>query len=205
VQSKVLGTDFLFGNQGMPLIGNTATCYGLVSIVLHWLSFLMVCGLFALGLYMVGLTYYDPLYHVLPEWHKLWGVVLALITLVRLLWKVFNPRPKLLSGRRWEVYLARGMHALLYCLLLLLFLTGYLITVAEGKALSAFEYTLVPALLELSPQQADWAGVLHRGIAWLLMSMIGLHGAAACKHHFIDRDSTLMRILIIKDNSQNRS
>lgn len=189
----------------MPLLGNTTTGYGLVSIILHWLSFLMVCGVFAVGFYMVELTYYDPLYHELPEWHKLWGFALALTTLIRLLWKAVNPRPELLSGRRWEVLMARSMHGFLYCLLLLLFLTGYLMTVAEGKALTAFEFTLMPALLELNPQQVDLAGVLHWGIAWLLMAMMGLHGAAACKHHFIDRDQTLIRMLSIKNTDQNRS
>ena len=99
---------------------NTETQYGVVSIVLHWLSFLLVAALFGVGLYMVDLTYYDPLYHELPQWHKLFGVVLAVLSLARILWRILSRSPTILAAAGWQVAAARSVHWALYLLLLLL-------------------------------------------------------------------------------------
>lgn len=180
------------------MFNNTETQYGVVSIVLHWLSFLLVAALFGVGLYMVDLTYYDPLYHELPQWHKLFGVVLAVLSLARILWRILSRSPTLLAAAGWQVAAARSVHWALYLLLLLLPLTGYLISTAEGSDLSAFGWTLLPGLFELSPALADWAGSLHLWTAWGLIGLATVHALAAFKHHFVDRDSTLIRMVYIK-------
>ncbi len=179
----------------MVQLRNDERAYGWISIGLHWLSFLMAVGLFAVGLYMVGLTYYDPLYHQLPEWHKLAGAVLALPTLLRLGWVLLNRPPPLLADSPWQRLMARGVHGVLYLLLLALPITGYLITTAEGDALAAFNLTLLPAITTFDPHTVDWAGRLHLWSGWALILVAAVHGLAALKHHFLDRDTTLIRML----------
>ncbi|MEE2732299.1 MAG: cytochrome b [Pseudomonadota bacterium] len=180
------------------MLANSESGYGLVSVLLHWLSALLTILLFGVGLYMVGLSYYDPLYHELPEWHKSVGVVLALLSLFRVVWRVLSGPPAPLAEKRWQGAAARLVHATMLALLILLPVTGYFIVTAEGKPLMVFELTLLPALLELTPNQTDLVGRWHLWGAWALIGLAALHAAAALKHHFIDADRTLIRMLTIK-------
>ena len=73
---------------------NTPKRYGWISISIHWISAITVIAMFALGLWMVDLTYYDEWYRTAPLLHKGVGVMLLLLTLFRLLWKWLNPKPQ---------------------------------------------------------------------------------------------------------------
>ena len=188
IQAEGLGT----------LLKNTISTYGTVSVLVHWLSALLAFGLFGLGLYMVELSYYDPLYHELPEWHKSLGAALAVLTLFRIFWRMATTTPELLTKQPSQIFAARVAHALLLLFLLLLPITGYLIVTAEGKALLLFDLALLPAWLELTPEQTDWVGRLHLWSAWGLIGLALGHSVAALKHHFIDADRTLIRMVNIK-------
>lgn len=169
--------------------------YGWISIFLHGLSALLALGLLAEGAYMVTLTYYDPLYHRLPHWHKVAGVNLLLLTLIRLLWLASGPRPALLPAPRWQQHLARLAHIGLYGLLFVPGLTGYLIATAKGQPLEGLPGLPLPALLPLSGETADRLGALHRWSAYALGALALLHAAAALWHQFVLRDGTLRRML----------
>jgi len=84
---------------------------------------------------------------------------------------------------------------LLYLLLLAIVLSGYLISTAKGQGISVFGWFELPALITDLPQQADIAGKAHYWLAMILLGCIALHALGALKHHFIDRDSTLRRML----------
>ncbi len=176
---------------------NTAEGYGLGAIIAHWASAIAVLALYPLGLYIVSLTYYDPAYRIVPHWHKSLGVLLVLAVLVRLLWRLINTRPRELpEHQRWEQRLAKGVHALLYALLLIVPVTGYLISTADGRSISVFGWFEVPALVtDLVSNQEDIAGWWHFWLATALVTLVGLHALGALKHHFIDRDNTLLRII----------
>lgn len=173
---------------------NTRTGYGLINIMLHWLIAVWVVGLFALGLYMVGLGYYDPWYHRGPALHKSLGLLLFAALVLRLLWRFINPVPYSLAKRRWERSAASIGHGLLYLVLFLVILSGYLIAAADGRAIAVFDWFSVPALRFLE-RQADLAGDFHEVLAWCLIGLAVVHSLAALKHHFIDRDPTLVRML----------
>ncbi len=66
---------------------NTRSGWGIVSIVLHWLSALTIVGLFVLGWGMTGLGYFDPWYNLGPWWHSSIGILLLFATLLRLAWR----------------------------------------------------------------------------------------------------------------------
>ena len=67
-------------------------------------------------------------------------------------------------------------------------------TTADGRGIAVFGLFEVPATLTSIPDQADVAGAIHEYLAWALVIFAGLHALAALKHHFIDRDATLVRM-----------
>lgn len=178
------------------MLRNNDHSFGWVSITLHWLTALAVLGLFPLGLYMTTLTYYDPLYHQLPFIHRSVGVLLFIAIIARLAWRLGNPPPRPLpSHAAWERRLARVTHALMYALLIAVMVSGYLMSTADGHAVSVFGWFDVPATITSIPGQEDVAGDVHLLLAIALMVLVALHVAGALKHHFIDRDVTLWRIV----------
>lgn len=175
---------------------NTAKGYGRISIAVHWLSALTVFSLFGVGLYMMSLSYYDPLYRTLPFWHKSFGLALLILTIVRLLWKVSNPKPQPLPNHsRATVWLATLGHYALYLLMLTIMVSGYLISTADGRSIAFFGWFEVPALITGIEGQEDIAGLVHFYLAWGLVILAAGHGLAAIKHHTVDKDDTLRRMI----------
>ncbi|WP_258405658.1 cytochrome b [Shewanella zhangzhouensis] len=172
---------------------NRASGYGWFAIGIHWVMAVLILGLFALGLWMVELNYYSQWYRVAPYWHKgLGGVVFALL-LLRLAIRLGDQQPSAL-GKGTEVVLAKIVHLALYLLPLGLVISGYLISTADGRALELFELVSIPSLVSF-PGQEDSAGQIHSVLAWLLIALVSAHALAAIKHHVINRNATLLRIL----------
>lgn len=175
---------------------NSPAGYGLVAICLHWLIALAVIGLFTLGVWMTDLGYYDPWYRSAPALHKGIGVILFLTMLIRVLWRVLNVRPDAEPGLGvLKRKIADAAHILLYLLLFAVMTSGYLISTADGRPIDVFGLFAVPAVIANLPNQEDLAGVLHWYLALALIALAGLHALAALKHHFIDRDRILMKML----------
>ena len=178
------------------MLKNTATEYGRVTIALHWLVALAVISLFGLGLWMTSLDYYDAWYKRGPELHKGIGVLLFLVVAFRLAWRWLNPVPAPEpTHAAWERRLAGIAHAALYVLLFAVMIAGYLISTADGRPIDVFGLFSVPATLSGLENQEDIAGEIHEILAFLLIGLTLLHAAGALKHHFIDRDRTLRRML----------
>lgn len=180
------------------MLSNTQTQYGLISTYIHWLSAIMVFSLFAVGFWMVDLTYYSEWYKTAPYYHKAFGLTLFLITLFRIVWKVTNPTPKEIGNNTLEQKIAKFAHLALYGLLLLIMFSGYLISTADGRGIDLFNIVTIPSMGELFNKQEDLAGDIHEIAAYTIMVMVGLHILAALKHHFIDKDDTLKRITKFK-------
>ncbi|MEB0092578.1 cytochrome b [Pseudomonas sp. CCI1.2] len=175
---------------------NSSSRYGLVSMVLHWGVAVVVFGLFALGLWMVGLDYYDTWRKAAPDLHKSIGITLFAVMLFRVVWRLFSPAPpKLSTYGKWTRLGATFGHVFLYVGLFATMFAGYLISTADGVGISVFGLFEVPSLIDSIPDQADVAGDVHLYLAWILVIFSVLHGLAALKHHFIDRDATLTRML----------
>jgi len=174
---------------------NTYQTYGWVAIVVHWLMFPLVLFLLLEGVYMVTLSYYEPLYHILPDWHKRLGVLAFVLTLFRVLWSLTNKSPFLLTASHAQRAAARGAHGLLYLLLLVMGITGYLMTTAEGQGIPLFAGTSLPPLSLISAEGVMLLGTAHRWSAYFMAALIFVHAAAALLHHFYYRDKTLVRML----------
>lgn len=175
---------------------NTTKTYGWPAIAIHWLSAFTVFGLFGLGLWMHELDYYHEWYRTAPFIHKSVGLLLFAVTVLRLGWILANPKPQPPAGSPvWEEWVAKITHGLLYLLLLLVMISGYLISTADGRGISVFGWFEVPALPWTVDEQEDIAGEIHEVLAFTLIGLVVLHAAAAFKHHFLNRDETFRRML----------
>ncbi|WP_417566354.1 cytochrome b [Marinobacter sp.] len=177
-------------------IRNTASSYGLVAIAIHWLVALVVFGLFGLGYWMVDLTYYHDWYNRAPDIHRSVGILLLAVMVFRVIWKSLNVSPASPpEHKRWEVRSAHLGHGLLYVLIFVALVSGYLISTADGSSVSVFGWFEVPSVTGQVKGMEDIAGTVHYWTTWAILGLALVHAAGALKHHFIDRDPTLRRML----------
>lgn len=177
-------------------IRNSYERYGWVAVTIHWLVAMVVIGLFALGYWMVGLTYYDDWYKQAPDIHRSVGILLLVLMVLRVIWRLTNITPKPLpSHKRWEVASAHAAHSLLYLLLFVAMVSGYLISTADGSAIDVFGWFSVPSVTGQIKGLEDTAGTVHYWSTWAIVALAAVHAAGALKHHWLDRDQTLRRML----------
>lgn len=175
---------------------NTHNTYGWVSISLHWLMAILLIGMYFVGDYMRGLTYYDPLYHTLPYWHKSLGILLGFAILFRIIWSLTNPKPAPTQAVPSFMHqLAKLGHLSLYALVIVLIISGYLISSAKGQGIEVFGWFEIPALLASNEQRGELAGEVHEIAASLFMLLVAVHALAAIFHHVYWKDNTLTRML----------
>ncbi|SMF40092.1 cytochrome b561 [Alteromonadaceae bacterium Bs31] len=177
-------------------LGNTNDSYGLVAVLLHWVTALAVVFLFALGLWMVDLDYYNSWYQLAPNIHKSVGFVLVLAVLFRLFWRLSQLTPQSpATHKAWERMLAKLMHVFFYIAIISMFFSGYFITTGKGQALHVLGFISIPAVIDNMDNVKDIASEVHEISAYTIIVAVALHALAAIKHHFIDKDKTLARML----------
>ena len=177
--------------------------YSIVAIGFHWTIAIAVIGLVWLGAWMVGLTYYDPWYNDSLALHKAIGIALLVLVLAKFFWKFADRKPDF--GAEVKPYERLGaivMHLFLNTLIVLIPVTGYLISTSEGAGIDMFGLVVLPALFDISGQVRDVAIEIHFYLAYGGIALAAIHAGAALKHHVIDKGSTLTRMLIPRSRSQ---
>ncbi len=178
---------------------NTENGYGTVAIVMHWVVAVSFFALFGLGFWMVDLGYYDQWYKKGPDLHRSVGILLSMLVIARLIWRVKQVNPKPIATYSKLVRRSSHlMHITLYVLLFVIFVSGYFISTADGRGIDVFTWFTVPGFGELFDEQADIAGTIHKYVAYGTLALVALHAVAAFKHHFVDKDDTLRRMLSSK-------
>jgi cytochrome b561 len=163
--------------------------------LLHWLIALLVFGLLAVGLYMTGLKT-TPQKIQLYMTHKSVGLTVLLLMCGRLLYRWRNPAPALPEAMpAWQKHMAALTHVMLYLLLLAMPISGWLMNSASGFPMKYFGWFRVPDLIARDAERLAFFKAAHEYIAWSLMAFIVLHVLAALKHHFLNRDDVLRRML----------
>ena len=176
--------------------------YGIVSSGFHWAIALAIVGLVGLGAWMVGLTYYDPWYYDSLALHKAIGIVVLALALAKFGWKLVDRNPGFgPEVKPHERAGATAMHWLLNALMVLLPVTGYLISTSESAGIDMFGLFDVPALVDVTAETRDLAIDIHFYVAYGGIALVGMHIIAALRHHFVDRGSTLRRMLIPRSRS----
>ena len=162
---------------------------------LHWLMAVMLFGLLALGLYMTDLPL-SPEKLKLYSWHKWAGVTVFLLLLFRLLWRIKNPPPPLPESMPKALQLvAHAGHFGLYALMFAIPLSGWLMSSAKGFQTVYFGVLQIPDLIEKNKELGHLLAEVHETLSWLFIILLVGHIAAALKHHFIDKDDILIRML----------
>ena len=174
---------------------NTSNRYGLIFRFLHWLTVALVVGMLMGGAIMTALPS-GGLKSLIYDIHKSIGVVIFLVTALRLTWRLFNPPPRELGRSAVSNYLARVLHVCLYILLFLQPLFGMLMSQSFGYPVSVFGWFELPGLIWQAPALGRFFQEVHAVTALVLAVAVSAHAAAALKHHFFDRDRTLMRMMV---------
>jgi len=171
-----------------------ADYWGRFSIALHWLTFVLVLGLAIVGLTMGDLPTGKLKLQVFAL-HKSFGLTVLGITALRILWRVFERRPKLMPGPLWQRGVAVLTHYGLYVLLLLVPFSGWWYNSTAGFPLKWFGLFKLPPLGEFDRALKQQARDTHEFLFWVLAATVALHAAAALWHHYRVHDRTLARML----------
>jgi len=178
----------------MIKLKNTSETYGLIAKAFHWPMAIIMLGLLLLGLYMEGLDP-SPDKYELYGLHKSFGLLILWMVGLRLIWRFYTKLPEPHENhQRWERVLAKIAHFLLYVSMIGMPLTGWLMSSAGGHPVGFFGISM-PSLMEKNEDFGKLMNETHSILAFTLVGVILLHAAGAMKHHFIDHDNTLKRMM----------
>jgi cytochrome b561 len=176
-------------------VRNTTRSWGSVSKALHWIIVLLIINQWVIGMRADALPLGLAKLQVLA-WHKSFGITILGLAVVRLVWRCMNPVPDLAAETRpWERVLAKISHLLLYALIFALPLSGWLMSSAKNFPVSWFNLLQLPDLVAPNEALFEQLRDLHHRLFAVLVGVAALHVAGALKHHFIDRNDVLKRML----------
>ena len=178
----------------MP-VRNSTRSWGSLSKALHWIIVLLIINQWVIGMRADALPLGVAKLQALA-WHKSFGITILALAVVRLVWRWMNPVPDLSAEiKPWERVLAKISHVLLYGLIFALPLTGWLMSSAKNYPVSWFSLVQLPDLVAPSEALFQQMRSLHHTLFAVLVAVAALHIAGALKHHFIDRNDVLKRML----------
>jgi cytochrome b561 len=169
--------------------------YTKIAMAFHWLLALLICVSFGVGLYMTSLEF-SPQRLKLYNWHKWAGVTILALSTLRLLWRLTHKAPSLPNTMpAWQKLASHVSHWALYVLFFAVPLTGWAYSSAAGFPIVWFGILPLPDFVDKSRELAELIKPLHEIAAKGLAIVVMVHIAAALKHHFVDHDDILRRML----------
>ena len=172
------------------------TRYSNTAIVLHWLIAILIVLAFVLGTIMTDIPGITPTKLRYFSWHKWLGITILGLVCVRLLWRLTHTAPAYPSSMpMWQQYAAHGLHIALYVLMFAIPISGYLYSLAAGVPVVYLGIIHLPILIAPDPVLKPILKEVHELLNNGLLILVALHVLAALKHHFINRDTILKRML----------
>ncbi|MBT4837963.1 MAG: cytochrome b [Methylococcales bacterium] len=177
------------------MLKDSATRYGSVTVFLHWSIVILFIILVSIGLWMDYLPKGDD------KWwwygvHKSFGLTVFVLIVIRIFWRSSNPTPNMPENMlKIEVFLAKAVHALLYAIMLIMPISGYIDSCAGDYHLAFFDLFEIPKIFDKNEALEEISVMVHHYTAILLGVAVSLHIVGALKHHFIVKDDTLLRML----------
>lgn len=172
---------------------NTSLRYGSVAKFFHWTISMLVITMLFIGYFMDDIKDKEIMGQVI-NLHKLIGLSILVLMLLRLAWTLKNPKPLLLTATRWERIAERSVHDLFYVILIAMPLAGWIMSVAAGHVPHFFSWNISLPITQ-DKATAELAKTIHNTLALILIALISLHVLAALFHHWIKKDDVLRRML----------
>lgn len=171
------------------------TRYTRTAVALHWLMALLLIGLFGVGIYMSDLPL-SPQKLKIYSWHKWAGITAFLLVAIRLAWRAGHRPPALPAGMpAWQKTASHALHHLMYLLMVAIPVSGWLMSSAKGFQTVYFGILPLPDLLSKNKELGDLLETVHSSLNFTMAALVVAHIGAAVKHHLLDRDEVLMRML----------
>ena len=175
---------------------NSTTDYGLISKSIHWLIAVIMIALIGVGWYMVRLSDEDVLYWRLLDLHEAVGLSLFILFPLKLVWMVVSPNPKFLTTlATWELGAAIVVRWLFIIAILVIPLSGFLFVATNGEAVRLYDLITIPDIGDASKHTRDWLSDIHYYGSYGCAALIAIHILAALKHHVVDGNTTLRRMM----------
>jgi len=168
--------------------------YDGVAMALHWATAALVVANLLLGLSMVPLPI-SPQKLQWYVWHKWVGITVFLFAWARLGWRWSHPVPPPVQMPDWQRRAAAVTHLLMYALLLTIPLSGWIYSSSTGVQVVYLGLVPLPDLVAKDKALAEILKALHLTLNFTLFALVCVHVGAALKHHFVDRDTVLSRML----------
>ena len=169
--------------------------YTLFAIGLHWWIALLIFIAFPLGIYMHDLPF-SPTKLKLFSWHKWLGVTVFVFVVVRIYWRLRHSPPDLPESiAPWQKRVTHVAHGLLYFLMVTIPVSGWLMSSAKGFQTVWFGVLPLPDLLSKDKELGNLLVIVHQTLNFSFLALLILHILAVLKHHFIDKDMILRRML----------
>ena len=173
-------------------IKNTLTEYGLISKLLHWISAILLFIQIPLGFYLVDLDFGQERLDT-ENIHIIIGLTIFYLVILRLLYKIINPTPKLNPDIfKGQKILAKINHVLLYMTILIISISGILKKLFNGETLIImFKEIKIQDNFELS----DFFYDVHIVSNYFIVILISIHIIAVILHKIFFNDNLLKKIL----------
>lgn len=168
--------------------------YDRVTIILHWLTALLVLGLFALAEVWGFLPRGTPARRLLQSLHISFGLAFAGVFALRVIWRLSAGRRLPPAATGWLRAAGTGVHGLLYLLMATQIVLGFLFRWAQGEPFAFFGLFDVPTLIPIDHEQRRFIGGLHNTVAWTIIVLALMHALAGLFHHYVLRDGVLRRM-----------
>jgi cytochrome b561 len=161
---------------------------------LHWIMAVIIIAVWSLGFYLADLPR-GPEKTALIQWHKAIGSLVLPLIVIRLSWRLTH-RPPALPGSIpvLQQRLAHGLHWALYALMFAQPLSGWAMSSAFGFPVALGGLITLPGLIAKDEILGKSLVGLHGAIGWTLGLLVVGHIAMALKHHFVDKDTVLLRM-----------
>lgn len=167
--------------------------YDGTSIALHWITVALVLFNFA-SAELWGL-FGRPTHHALVTLHMSFGIILSVVVVLRIVWRLTPGHQVAPATEGWDERLSKAVQALLYLLLIVQAVLGYVVRWAGNEAMSFFGLLISSPFAPTSKATHHQLLDYHDKIGWAIVIIAAGHAAAALYHHFVLRDRVLVRML----------